>query len=426
MRRALAVIMAILVSIIWLGMIVGVPVLAATGQLERWVPVDQLQQLIDQAGIDTGTLTGVLPDELLALLPPDVEGEPAVVVVDTATPTPEPPTPTPPVPTETPTPEPTPSPVETPTPEPEAELDETDLITDTAEITGTVELTTTVELTPTLEIEATLAQTATVAGIANVRSGPGTDFDIVGTVDADAVVSIVARDESGEWFLLEDGTWIFGALLAEVPDVPVDGAAPPATAEEGTPADPAEATPPAESPSLTSLPTITTTVTSDANLRLGPGTTYNVASGVTAGTVITLAGRNVTGTWYLLTTGNWVSATLLAAVPENLPIVNEQGVIVTGPNAGQNVISSQTTPAGPVATETEPTPAAAQATTNAAANLRAGPGTTFNVVGSAPLGTQLNIVGRNADGDWFRLSDGSWIFSALVANPPTNLPVTTP
>ncbi|MBX3001621.1 MAG: SH3 domain-containing protein [Caldilineaceae bacterium] len=425
MRRALAVIMAILVSIIWLGMIVGVPVLAATGQLERWVPVDQLQQLIEGVGVDTGTLTGLLPDELLALLPPDVAGEPAVVVVETATSTPEPPTPTPPLPTETPTPEPTPSPIETPTPEPEPEVDETDLITDTVGITDTLDLTTTVELTPTFEIDVTLPQTATVAGIANVRSGPGTDFDIVGTIDADAVVSIIARDEESEWFLLEDGTWIFGALLAEVPDVPVDGATPPATAEEVTPTAPEEATPPAEAP-LTTLPTITTTVTSDANLRLGPGTTYNVAAGVTAGTVITLAGRNVTGTWYLLETGNWVSATLLAAVPENLPIVNEQGIIVTGPNAGQNVISSQTTPAGPAVTETEPTPAAVQPTTNAAANLRAGPGTTFNVVGSAPLGTQLNIVGRNAAGDWFRLSDGSWIFSALVANPPANLPVTTP
>jgi uncharacterized protein YgiM (DUF1202 family) len=427
MRRALAVITAILVSIIWLGMIVGVPVLAATGQLERWVPVEQLQQWIEQTGIDADTLVGVLPADLQALLPPtQVVGEPDVVLVETSTPTPEPPTPTPPLPTETPTPELTPSPVETPTPEPELDLGETDSITDTAGITATVDLTTTVELTPTIDIDATVAQTATVAGIANLRSGPGIDFDIVGTVDADAVVSILAQDETGEWFLLEDGTWIFGALLTEVPDVAVAGATPPATAEDVTPADAEDATPPAETPPLTSFPTITTTVTSDANLRIGPGTTYNVAANVSANSVITLAARNVTGSWYLLETGNWVSATLLAAPPEGLPIVNEQGIIVTGPNAGQSVLGAQTTPAGPVATDPAPASPAVQATTNTTANLRSGPGTTFNVVGSAPLGTQLTIVGRNADSDWFRLSDGSWIFAALVDNPPANLPVVTP
>lgn len=427
MRRALAVIIAILVSIIWLGMIVGVPVLAATGQLERWLPVEQLQQLIEQTGIDADTLTGVLPGDLQALLPAlEVEGEPDVVLVETSTPTPEPPTPTPPLPTETPTPEPTPSPVETPTPEVEPDLGETDPITGTAEITSTVDLTTTVELTPTIDIEATVVQTATVAGIANLRSGPGIDFDTVGTVDADAVVSILARDETGEWFLLEDGAWIFGALLTEAPDVPVAGTTPPTTAEGATPADPEETTPPAEAPPLTALPTITTTVTADANLRIGPGTTYNVAAGVSANSVITLVARNVTGSWYLLETGNWVSATLLAAPPEGLPIVNEQGIIVTGPNAGQSVLESQTTPAGPVATDPAPASPAVQPTTNTTANLRSGPGTTFNVVGSAPLGTELTIVGRNAESDWFRLSDGSWIFAALVDNPPTNLPVVTP
>lgn len=433
MRRALAVITAILVSIIWLGMIVGVPALAATGQLERWLPMDQIEQLIDQTGVDAATLTGVLPAELQGLLPPTpVEEEPEIVVADTATPTPEPPTPTPDLPTETPTPEVTPTPEESPTPELEIDLSDAEPITDTGEITTTVDITTTTELTstqeltPTVDLEVTTAQTTTVASIANLRSGPGTDFDIVGTVDAGAVITIIARDESGEWFQLEDETWIFGVLLTQIPEAPVLGAEGEDAVAAATPAPTEDDAPSTETPALAEGQFITTTVSADSNLRAGPGTTYNVTAGVTAGTVVTLAARNLVGTWYLIETGSWVSATLLNNTPEDLPIVNEQGIIVTGPNAGQSVLPQTPTEEE---TETEPAaeepPPAVQATTNVDANLRSGPGTTFDVVGSAPPGATLDLVGRNAAGDWFRLADGSWIFAQLVNNPPANLPVVT-
>jgi hypothetical protein len=40
------------------------------------------------------------------------------------------------------------------------------------------------------------------------------------------------------------------------------------------------------------------------------------------------------------------------------------------------------------------------------------------------LGQAINIVGRNADGTWFRLDNTGWIFGELVANPPA--PETVP
>jgi hypothetical protein len=59
---------------------------------------------------------------------------------------------------------------------------------------------------------------------------------------------------------------------------------------------------------------------------------------------------------------------------------------------------------------------------NVNANLRAGPGTRYAIVASAPAGQQLALVARNAAGDWLRLENGVWIFAALVTGAP-DLPV---
>lgn len=57
-------------------------------------------------------------------------------------------------------------------------------------------------------------------------------------------------------------------------------------------------------------------------------------------------------------------------------------------------------------------------TANRNANLRAGPGTTYAVVGSIRTGDALVLVARNADGSWLQLASGEWIAAFLVANSP--------
>ncbi len=64
------------------------------------------------------------------------------------------------------------------------------------------------------------------------------------------------------------------------------------------------------------------------------------------------------------------------------------------------------------------------ATATRGANLRAGPGTTFAIVGGAAAGQSLAIVAQNADGTWYKLADDSWIFAQLVNNAP-EVPVVT-
>ena len=57
------------------------------------------------------------------------------------------------------------------------------------------------------------------------------------------------------------------------------------------------------------------------------------------------------------------------------------------------------------------------------ANLRAGPSTDYDVVGSARRGETVEPMARNAAGDWLRLRDGAWIYASLVDRVPENLPV---
>ena len=57
------------------------------------------------------------------------------------------------------------------------------------------------------------------------------------------------------------------------------------------------------------------------------------------------------------------------------------------------------------------------------ANLRAGPGTDYPILGGRPRGAVLKIVGRTADGTWLLLEKVNWIFTSLVNDVPPDLPV---
>jgi hypothetical protein len=73
-----------------------------------------------------------------------------------------------------------------------------------------------------------------------------------------------------------------------------------------------------------------------------------------------------------------------------------------------------TTPASPTSEPEElPCPQ-----TNRTANLRAGPGTTYPIVGGLQAGECVEITGRNPAGSWFHLAAGDWIAVFLIANPP--------
>lgn len=102
------------------------------------------------------------------------------------------------------------------------------------------------------------------------------------------------------------------------------------------------------------------------------------------------------------------------------------------PPTATAVVVVATTAAPPPTEQPTPTPPPADTDTPVPtgpivakqANLRAGPGSSYAIAGSATPNTPLEIVGTNQSGDWYQLATGAWIAAFLVANAPAaGLPV---
>lgn len=381
-------VLAVIVSIFWLALVVGVPALVLSGNAGQLVPVQMQEQLSQLVGQGFLARFGIAGNE-----PVTGAGEPSVMA-ETVTPAPveEPTTAAtePPAATPTTASEPTATPLPEPTNTPAAAV-------------------------PTVPA---IAIPAAVRSQAELRTGPGLDFDAVGLVDAGATILVSGQDETGEWFLMENGNWILGEALASVPAVPIVLPAQEVVAEV-TPTTPA-----VEEPSVPATPAtpVVVKVNADANLRSGPGGTFERVGGANFGSDVTVVGKLATDNWYVLDTGSWIFGELLESAPD-VPEVNADGTPVSG---GASVVTNPPvattptveTPATPITSTNPITP-----TANNIANLRAAPDISASVVGSTTVGQALVLVGKNAAGDWLKLDSGSWIFAELVDNAPADLPV---
>jgi uncharacterized protein YraI len=170
-------------------------------------------------------------------------------------------------------------------------------------------------------------------------------------------------------------------------------------------------------------------------LRTMPMPSAEVISVLKRGDTIALTGCDVDLLWCETEEGAWLLAYMVDNLPDDLPILDNPGLTV-------HDIRIQPTPtdeATPTAAPTiEPTPAISllqllptatpapsfvETVTTEAANLRTGPGTTFDRAGGVAAGATLRLSGKNADGSWYRLDDGAWIAAFLVEAPAAELPV---
>lgn len=119
-------------------------------------------------------------------------------------------------------------------------LSDGDVLTSTLDIAGVADssraLTTTLDVTlvqvdteltfeaaPTQPISTTdtttdapASTTVTVLRDANLRSGPGTDFDVSGNAGPGDELVVIGQNDDGTWFELEDGSWIAASLVEEI------------------------------------------------------------------------------------------------------------------------------------------------------------------------------------------------------------------
>lgn len=202
----------------------------------------------------------------------------------------------------------------------------------------------------------------------NVRSGPGTDFAVVGKLEPGASVTVLARSDAGDWLRvravhadgLAEAGWVSAALVSEGTAAATAGA----TATVAPTASPGAESPfaravkgrsaasPAPTPAATPTPA-PTEAADDAALESTPEST---PEGTDAGS-------------------------LLAGEPDGAPVA------VTRP---------------------------------ASMNVRGGPGVNYPAVGAVPAGTRLEITGVSPAGDWYRVAGGelgeqAWVFGGLVS-----------
>ena len=369
-----------------------------------------------------------------------------------ATETPTPDAALPPAPTATPLPETptaTPPPAETPTP--------------TADPAMTSD-----EGEETPAPETIVSVSVSEAGQADLRSAPSEDADVIGLVAAGGKVNIDGQDATGDWYRLEDGTWINAADLVEAPsvEVPVVMVGTPQPSEG--PEEPPPATETTEDSTITPLEPVRAVVNADSNLRAGPGIEYDRVDGINFGEEASIVGISTDGEWYLLERGLWLFAALITEAVD-VPVATEDTLTDqaaapdseqpetaqadTGeqeeaadqtqedteqidseqPDPDDEQTAAETEQAETEQAETEQAETE-QAETDAeqlppvvialrGANLRAGPGAEYDRVDGAEEGQVLTITAQDDSGEWLKLDDGSWIFAALVENVPADLPV---
>ena len=167
-------------------------------------------------------------------------------------------------------------------------------------------------------------------------------------------------------------------------------------------------------------------------LRSAPFAAAQTVGFLHKGERVALQGCDASGLWCRTEAGAWLVSYRVGTLPEGLPTL--QGVSVQAaptqtpllPTPAPALLLPTPTQAPAIRLLPTPTPvstALPQAIVSEAANLRAGPGTTYAIVGSANFGESLSLVGQSADGQWYQTGSGVWIAAFLLREPPAGLPI---
>lgn len=180
--------------------------------------------------------------------------------------------------------------------------------------------------------QSTITTDGVVLRNANLRSGPGTTFSVIGAATPGQTVAITDRSAAGDWYQLSTGEWIASFLVEVTPTN-----------------EPAVVAP------------VGATANRTANLRGGPGTNHPLAGSVQPGQALSIVAQNQAGDWLKLEDGKWIAAFLVNNAPTSLAV---DGAVVTQP-AQETQPSAQPVQevpptATPVPVPPTPTPAPVQ------------------------------------------------------------------
>lgn len=247
---------------------------------------------------------------------------------------------------------------------------------------------------------------------ANVRAAPSAEAELLGTIDGGSSAKVIGRNEAGDWLAVDfNGVtgWVStqvasylgddSALPVLTANAPAPTAAGGATVAAGTVAATATTQPGAAATATPAPSGNTVTANSGgANVRMGPGTNYDIIGGIDPGKTATVKGRNANSDW-LAIDFNGVTGWVFNEV------VTYSGTISTLP-----IVAAPASPSGsgsgttPVATAV-PTAAAGATAAPTAAPANTGPIATGS--GTRGMTGRLEIDGGRLT---YSLNERIWFF----------------
>lgn len=261
----------------------------------------------------------------------------------------------------------------------------------------------------------------------NIRSGPGTEYEILATLPEGSVVGFTGfTDGTGEWVQVDaaDGPlgWVAARYLSNIPEGLQIRPADVPEVEAG--AEPAPAPMEEEESAATFSPAVVTaSALYNLNVRSGPGTGFALMDTIPAGSVVGFTGfMDGTGEWVQVDAAagplGWVVARYLSNVPEGLQIrpadLPEEEMVAPTPEAeveadtfSQDVVT---------------------ATTTVNLNVRSGPGTEYDILATLPEGSVVGFTGfTDATGNWVQIDAAAgplgWVAGQYLSNVPSGLQV---
>ncbi len=284
-----------------------------------------------------------------------------------------------------------------------------------------------------------------------VRSQPSNTAAQMDLLKAAALVTVLGKNTTGTWLLIrtETGTtgWVGSPYIAltqgtlkDVPVVsesaPVGTAAPIATAAATesateavteTPCPPAASTPGAETGATPAASGgLTGRVVSDGlRIRSLPNNTSAQIGLLKVSALVTVLGRNASGTWLLVQTEDgltgWVGSAYIALTsgkPLDVPVREETQIQTPAATEGATLAE---TPCPPTveSTAAASTGVKGRVISSEGLRVRAQPNNTSAQIALLKAATPVSVIGKNATGTWLLVQTDTgitgWVGSAFVA-----------
>ena len=214
----------------------------------------------------------------------------------------------------------------------------------------------------------------TVPTIMNVRSGPGTEYDVVTTVPQGTQAEIIGIGPQNQWYLVELDTldepaWVFQDLTTLVGSLA--GVRQIASWQVGQPV----TSPEADKPLAVTYPSL-------VNVREGPGDEYAVLINVGQGTRARIHGVDPDERWYLVEVDGL----------DQLGWIFEDLTVLVGSLDGAKRVTADEIAMLPVAIAN-----------TALLNVRSGPATSYGVATTLARGSWAKIIGLDSQSEWFQI-----------------------